>query len=251
MSKILETKNIYKEFGQENKTVVLKGIDMEVEKGEYVVIMGQSGSGKSTLLYNISGMDRVTSGEVIFDGENIVAFGDEKMSRLRLQKMGFIFQHSYLLKNMSLRDNVLLPAFKAKKYARKEVVEKGNLLMKNLHIDRVADHTMNQVSGGQIQRTAICRALINEPSILYADEPTGALNASTTGEVMDILNAINQSGTTIVLVTHDARVAARGDRIIYLRDGEIVSQLTLGKYRSQEETKREEKTNQWLRKQGF
>ena len=94
MSKILETKNIYKEFGQENKTVVLKGIDMEVEKGEYVVIMGQSGSGKSTLLYNISGMDRVTSGEVIFDGENIAAFGDEKMSRLRLQKMGFIFQHS-------------------------------------------------------------------------------------------------------------------------------------------------------------
>lgn len=224
---------------------------MDVEKGEYVVIMGQSGSGKSTLLYNISGMDRVTSGKVIFDGENISDFDDERMSSLRLQKMGFIFQHSYLLKNMSLKDNVMLPAFKSKKYGKKEIVEKGRQLMESLHIDHVSDHTMNQVSGGQIQRTAICRALINEPSILFADEPTGALNASTTGEVMDILNEINQKGTTIVLVTHDARVAARADRIIYLQDGEIVSDLTLGKYSKSEEQVREEKTNQWLREQGF
>lgn len=251
MSKILEAKNIYKEFGQENKTVVLKGINIEVEEGEYVVIMGQSGSGKSTLLYNISGMDKTTSGEIIFDGEKISEFDDKKMSQLRLQKMGFIFQHSYLLKNMSLRDNVMFPAFKAKKYSKKEILKKGNLLMESLHIDNVADHAINQVSGGQIQRTAICRALINEPRILYGDEPTGALNASTTREVTDILNTINKKGTTIVLATHDAKVAARADRIIYLQDGKIVSILTLGKYEQQEEKNREEKTNQWLRKQGF
>ena len=123
--------------------------------------------------------------------------------------------------------------------------------MESLHIDNVADHAINQVSGGQIQRTAICRALINEPRILYGDEPTGALNASTTREVTDILNTINKKGTTIVLATHDAKVAARADRIIYLQDGKIVSILTLGKYEQQEEKNREEKTNQWLRKQGF
>lgn len=251
MEKILEAKKIYKEFGQENKTVVLKGIDLAVEKGEYVVIMGQSGSGKSTLLYNISGMDRATFGEVIFDGDDISACSDEKMSQLRLHKMGFIFQHSYLLKNMSLKDNVMLPAFQAKKLERKEIVKKTEELMKRLEIDAVAGHTINEVSGGQLQRAAICRALINEPSILFADEPTGALNASTTEEVMDIVNGINGQGTTVVLVTHDARVAARADRVIYLQDGEIRAFLELGKYRKEEEETREEKTNKWLREQGF
>ena len=123
--------------------------------------------------------------------------------------------------------------------------------MTSLHIDHVASHTISQVSGGQLQRAAICRALINEPSVLFADEPTGALNASATEEVMNILNMINQQGTTIVLVTHDARVAARGDRIIYLRDGVIGSTLTLDKYKKGEEQEREEKTNWWLRQQGF
>ena len=118
MSKLLEVKNVSKEFGIENKTVVLKNINMEVEEGEYVVIMGQSGSGKSTLLYQISGMDKATSGEIIFDGENLSELDDEKMSQIRLQKMGFVFQNSYLLKNMSLKDNVILPALKAKKYSK-------------------------------------------------------------------------------------------------------------------------------------
>lgn len=251
MKKLLEVKNLYKELGEESKTVVLKGINLQVERGEYVVIMGQSGSGKSTLLYNISGMDKVTSGEVLFEGERISAFSDEQMSQLRLHKMGFIFQHSYLLKNRTLKDNVLLPARKAKKYSSKEITERGMNLMTSLQIDHVASHTISQVSGGQLQRAAICRALINEPSVLFADEPTGALNASATEEVMNILNTINQQGTTIVLVTHDARVAARGDRIIYLRDGVIGSTLTLDKYKKGEEQEREEKTNCWLRQQGF
>ena len=251
MKKILEVKNLYKEFGEENKTVVLKGINMEVEQGEYVIIMGQSGSGKSTLLYNVSGMDRVTSGKIVFDGKDISTFNDEKMSSLRLQKMGFIFQHSYLLKNMSLRDNVALPANKAKKYSKKENSKRATALMKKLHIAEVADHTVNQVSGGQMQRAAICRALINEPQIIFGDEPTGALNATATEEVMDILNTIHKEGTTIVLVTHDAKVAARGERIIFLRDGEIASELKLGTYVKEEEKEREEKTSQWLKEQGF
>ncbi|MBP1865808.1 putative ABC transport system ATP-binding protein [Clostridium tetanomorphum] len=222
-----------------------------VNRGEFVAIMGQSGSGKSTLLYNISGMDRATNGEINFDGEDISNIDDEKMSNIRLRKMGFIFQQSHLLKTLSIRDNIVLPGFKAESERRQNVNAYAQELMRRTGIDQIADHDIKKVSGGQLQRAAICRALINHPDIIFGDEPTGALNSSATKEIMNIINEINAEGTTVMLVTHDAKVAARADRVIFLSDGNITDEIVLGKYEEKSFSEREKKMTQWLGKQGF
>ncbi len=255
MGALLEARGLCKSFGNtgEEQISVLKDVDIKLEKGEFAAIMGQSGSGKSTLLYNISGMDQKSSGTVTFDGEEISRLTDQEMSKLRLKKMGFIFQHSHLLKNMSIRDNILLPAYKAQIKSKAEVIKDTDVLMKKLGIDKVGGHDITKVSGGQLQRAAICRALINHPRILFCDEPTGALNSGASLEVMNILNAINQEGTTILLVTHDAKVASRADRVIFLTDGSIEAELKLGKYieNMKDSKQREEKLLDWLSKRGF
>ncbi len=250
MKKILEVQNFCKSF---EDTQVLKDINFKVNKSEFIAIMGQSGSGKSTLLYCISGMDRPTSGNVLLCGKDISKLEDEKMSEVRLKQMGFIFQHSYLLKNLSIRDNIVLPGFKSGKLSREQVIQNVDMLMVKTGIASVADHDIKKVSGGQLQRAAICRALINQPDILFGDEPTGALNSSTTREVMDIINAVNTEGTTVIIVTHDAKVAARADRVIFLKDGNIHDELTLEKYDGDEEKKssREKRLSEWLEKHGF
>jgi putative ABC transport system ATP-binding protein len=167
--------------------------------------------------------------------------------------MGFIFQHSYLLKNLSLRDNIVLPGFTAGTCQREQINHKADELLQKTGISGVADHDIKKVSGGQLQRAAICRALINQPDILFGDEPTGALNSSMTKEVMDIINDINAEGTTVIIVTHDAKVAARASRIIYLTDGNIHDELVLGVYVGEDAVKstREKRLNDWLEKQGF
>ncbi|MDD6038671.1 MAG: ABC transporter ATP-binding protein [bacterium] len=253
MNTVIKAEKISKVYGSKTgaQTVVLKDIDMEVHQGEFVAIMGQSGSGKSTLLYSISGMDTISEGKVIFDGNDITSLSADEVSRVRLQNMGFIFQHSYLLNNLSIEDNIMLPAMKAKKKDKNKIVEQAEALMKQMEISSVAKHAIDQVSGGQLQRAAICRALMNNPKVLFADEPTGALNRSTTGEVMDLLNEIHREGTTIVLVTHDAKVAARADRIVYLADGQIEDECRLGRYEKSEKEDREQKTDEWLKKRGF
>ncbi len=252
MGTILEVKNVNKSFGE---TKVLNNISFSVEKGELIAIMGQSGSGKSTLLYNISGMDQPSSGTVILNGKDISKLDEKKMSDVRLKHMGFIFQHSHLLKNLSIRDNIILPGFKAGKFPREQVIRLAEELMERTGIAKVAHHDIKNVSGGQLQRAAICRALINQPDILFGDEPTGALNSSATREVMDIINAINKDGTTAILVNHDAKVAVRADRVIFLMDGSIHAELFLGKYNAEDsEAKmqlREKKLTTWLEKQGF
>lgn len=250
MKVILEVKNLCKSF---EDIQVLSDINFKVEEGEFIAIMGQSGSGKSTLLYNISGMDRPTSGNVLLCGNDISKLNDEKMSEVRLKHMGFIFQNSYLLKNLSIRDNIILPGFKASILSREQVNQHAAELMRKTEIDNVADHDIKKVSGGQLQRAAICRALINKPDILFGDEPTGALNSSTTKEVMDIINSINAEGTTVIIVTHDAKVAARASRVIYLMDGNIHEELDLGKYKLDESKRlsREKRLFEWLEKQGF
>lgn len=252
MKEIIRTYKLVKTF-KEGSEPVLKGIDLQVNQGEFVAIMGQSGSGKSTLLYNTSGMDRATSGKILVDGKNILECSDEEMSRVRLQKMGFIFQHSYLLKNMDLENNILLPGYKAAIESREVIQKRAKELMKKLGIAEVANHDINQVSGGQLQRAAICRALINHPEIIFADEPTGALNSSTTLAVMDIINRINREGTAILLVTHDAKVAARADRIVFLADGQIEAEYSLGKWEDNAETMhmREKRTDAFLKEYGF
>jgi len=248
MKTILQARGLWKKF---EETEILKGIDVTVKTGEFVAIMGRSGSGKSTLLYNISGMDRATKGEISFDGEDISNLDDEKMSNIRLKKMGFIFQQSHLLKTLSIRDNIVLPGFKAKSESREKVNAYAEELMKRTGIDRIANHDIKKVSGGQLQRAAICRALINHPDIIFGDEPTGALNSGASKEIMDIINEVNAEGTTVMLVTHDAKVAARADRVIFLSDGSISDEIILGKYEEKSFSERENKMTEWLGKQGF
>lgn len=255
MPAVLEAKKICKTFyiGVNNKINVLSNIDLKIERGELVAVMGQSGSGKSTLLYSISGMDEMTSGEVYFSGKNIASLSEKEVSKMRLTGMGFIFQHSYLLKTLSIKDNIILSGIKAAKKSKKEVIADAEKYMRKLEISHIADNDITRVSGGQLQRAAICRALINEPSIIFADEPTGALNSSTTKEVMGILNSINSEGVAIMIVTHDAMVAARADRVIYLADGEICDQCVLGKYQQNGEDirRREKHLSDWLKSKGF
>lgn len=255
MENILEVCNLYKTFGEKGgvQTQVLGGINLAIKKGEFAVIMGQSGSGKSTLLYNISGMDQASSGTIKFNGEDLSVCNEEKMSKIRLSNMGFIFQKAHLLKNLSIKDNILFPGFKLSRFSREEVIKRADKLMEILEISNIAEHDITKVSGGQLQRAAICRALINEPQILFGDEPTGALNSSTTNEVMEILNKINEAGTAILLVTHDAKVAAWAERVIYLADGNIEAECELGKYKmgSHSIKAREEKVAKWLSERGF
>lgn len=206
---------------------------MSTQVGGYVAVMGRSGCGKTTLLYNISGMDRATRGRVFFVKKEITALSEEEMSSFRLEKMGFIFQKSNLLKNLSLRDNIVFPGFQLGKVSKREINRKADDLMKHTGIFQIAYYDIRKVSGGQLQRAAICRAFINNPSILFADEPTGALNSAATKEIMDIFNSMNQEGAAIVLVTHDAKVAARAERVIYLEDGKMKDELHLGKFQEE------------------
>nr|WP_300006268.1 ABC transporter ATP-binding protein [Tissierella sp.] len=248
MKTILKVEGLFKEF---DEIKILRGINLQVKYGEFVAIMGQSGSGKSTLLYNISGMDTPSEGLVCFDGEDISKFDDEKMSKIRLKKMGFVFQKSHLLKTLSIRDNIVLPAFKAKIKTRKDVNLFAEELMQRVGIEAIKDREISKVSGGQLQRAAICRALINSPEIIFGDEPTGALNSSASKEIMDIINEINKQGTTVILVTHDAKVAARADRVIFLSDGNIKDEINLGKYDGVSSFQREDKMVGWLGEQVF
>ncbi|MGN0459679.1 MAG: ABC transporter ATP-binding protein [Ruminococcus sp.] len=237
----IEVKGLCKSFEGNS---VLKDISFQIEAGEFVAVMGQSGCGKSTLLYSVSGMDRPTKGQIHFDSRELSALSDNEMQKLRLEHMGFIFQKPNFIKNLSIADNIVFPAFQLGKKSRKEIVADAEALMKKMGILSVADHDIRKVSGGQLQRAAICRAMINNPHILFGDEPTGALDTSSTKEVMDILEKINFGGTTILLVTHDAKVASRADRIFYLEDGKIKEEL-----RHKKGT--ESNINEWLAKMGF
>ena len=213
--------------------------------------MGRSGCGKSTLLYCVSGMDRPTSGEVFFDKRDMVSLTEKEMEKIRLEKMGFVFQKATFLKNLSIHDNIIFPAFQLKNKERIEILKYAENLMDRLGILEVAENDIRQVSGGQLQRATICRAMINYPDILFGDEPTGALNSSATEEVMDKFTEINMKGTTIMLVTHDAKVASRADRVIYLEDGQIKEILSLGKYVNVDEELRIKKMREFLKKMNF
>lgn len=250
MKTVLEVKKVCKSFGN---APVLQDVSFKVEEGEFIAIMGPSGSGKSTLLYSISGMDSPTSGSVLLCGKDISQLDDKTLSSVRLKQMGFVFQHSYLLKNLSVRDNIVLPGFKAGTKTREEVTRNADALMKKTGIYSVASHDTKKVSGGELQRAAICRALINQPDIVFGDEPTGALNSSSTKEVLDIIKAINGEGTTVIIVTHDAKVACRASRVIYLMDGKIHDELALGSHEGDDTAKasRQLLLTDWLRQKGF
>ena len=245
---ILEAKGLCKTYGSTN---ILSDVNLQIEKGEFVAIMGQSGGGKSTLLYSISGMDKPTGGTVTFDGVDMTALSPKQMQQLRLKRMGFVFQKTSFLKNLSIIDNIVFPAFQLGEVSRAEVVKKAMSLMEEMGISAIAEKDIHKVSGGQLQRAAICRAMINQPDILFGDELTGALNSSTTREVLGIIDSINRKGTTVLLVTHDANVAMHADKVIYLEDGKILDTLNLGKYDSSNDYVRDAEVKNWLKKMRF
>lgn len=250
---ILKVQNLKKSYQLADKSnEILKGIDLQIHKGEFVAIMGHSGSGKSTLLYCISGMDRISGGSVKYNNNELEKLSDDEISNLRLTNMGFVFQNSCLLKDFTIAENIMLPCMKSGKTPKADIKKKADSLMEKVHIENIAGSAVNQVSGGQLQRAAICRALINDPDILFADEPTGALNSKSTLEIMDIFNQVNNSGTTVVMVTHDTKVAARASRIIYIADGAIKQEFSFKPWaNSQENRNRESILMKWLQDNGF
>ncbi len=227
---------------------VLRNINLEIKENEMVGVMGPSGSGKTTLLYTISGMDTATAGKIEFFGKEMTGLSANQVSDLRLKQMGFVFQQMYMLKNLSIYDNIVLPAYQAtsKKEQRKEINERAKVLMAKLGISEVAENDISEVSGGQLQRACIARSMINNPKIIFADEPTGALNKQNSKEVMKELNKLNEEGTTIMMVTHDVKVASRCERICYIEDGNIREEMHLGKYTEDTARKREQELSNWL-----
>lgn len=254
MATVLEVKDLCKTYViNKRQNNVLKNVNFSVEEGEMVAVMGPSGSGKSTLLYAVSGMDAATGGTVLFDGRDITKLKSKELAALRLDEMGFIFQQMYMMKNLTILDNIVLPAMESKKTSetKKEKIKRGEELMRKLDIIEVADNDINEVSGGQLQRACICRSMINRPKVLFADEPTGALNRDASNEVMEELVKLNEEGTTVMMVTHDAKVAARCSRVLYIVDGNI-----RGEYRSpagaeMPEKDRERRLNNWLLELGW
>lgn len=250
---VLETKDLCKTYIVDKMSNnVLQNVNFKVEEGELISVMGPSGSGKSTLLYTISGMDSATAGQVIFDGEDISAKNEKELSKIRLLKMGFVFQQMYMMKKLCIMDNIVLPGYQAKQEPREEINKKAEELMRRLGIIETAEREITEVSGGQLQRACLCRALINNPKVLFADEPTGALNSKASMEVINELSNVNKAGTTILMVTHSERVASISDRVIYLEDGNIMGEIKLGRMEDMQELhQRERKLKNWLAEMGW
>ena len=192
--------------------------------------MGPSGAGKSTLLYALSGMDRITDGKIAYQGKTISRYSENQMARLRSQEFGFVFQQTHLVSNLSLYENVAVAGYVGKKRPPQEAAKRAEALLEQMNVGSAKDRLPALVSGGEAQRAAIARAMINDPGLLFADEPTGALNKSNSEDVLDLLSRLNQSGQSILMVTHDVRAALRGNRILYLEDGKVLDELNLPVY---------------------
>lgn len=228
---LLRTEKLSKSFSNGgNLQHVLKNIDLQLYKGDFTVIMGASGAGKSTLLYALSGMDTPTLGTITFGDEVISDFNSDELAVFRRKHCGFVFQQIYLIDGMSVMDNVLAAGLLVNK-DKKALVERARQLFSAVDISEETQNKFpTQISGGEAQRVGIVRALINSPEILFADEPTGALNSKTGLDVLDTLTKFNEQGQSVVMVTHDMRSARRGNRILYLKDGVILGECDLGKY---------------------
>ncbi len=224
--KALEIKNINKTYGTKIKNQVLFDINLSVEEGEFISIIGQSGSGKSTLLNIIGTLDAPTSGDVIINGININNMSQNHLASVRNQQLGFIFQFHYLLPEFTVMENVLMPYMLSSKKITKEVRMRAEELLSIVGLSKVKNNMATDLSGGQQQRTAVARALINNPKIILADEPTGNLDSNTTEEVYELLRDINKKfNTTFLIITHDNRIAEKTDRIIEVKDGTIVQDI--------------------------
>ena len=248
---LIKTNKLSKSFSNGGNLLhVLKNIDLEIYKGDFTVIMGPSGAGKSTLLYALSGMDTPTLGNVNYGDVDITKLDQNKLALFRRDNAGFVFQAIYLIDSMSVLDNVLCSAL-LKHKNKKEIVEESQKLLDRVGIkEELWSKFPNQLSGGECQRVGIVRAIINSPKVVFADEPTGALNSKTGIDVLDTLTDINESGQSIVMVTHDINSALRGNRIIYIKDGEIFGECNLDKYNPNDKD-RKEKLSEFLGKMGW
>lgn len=226
---ILESRNLKKVFDSDTiPTVALDGVSAEFCQGEFTIIMGASGSGKSTLLYNVSGLDKPTDGDVIFNGTSIGALKEKPLANLRRKDFGFVFQYMTLIENLTVLENMLIPGFLVEKN-RSKVLQRADELLKMLGLAEKTNRYPTQLSGGEQQRASIARALINSPQILFADEPTGTLNHQMSQNLLTHLYQLKKAGQTIIMVTHDIKSAAWGDRILYLKDGRIEGEFRFGK----------------------
>lgn len=238
---ILTARNVSKSFGE---TQILKQVNVDIYEGDFTVIMGASGAGKSTLLYALSGMDGITDGEIYFEDKKISRLSEKEQAKLRSEKFGFVFQQTHLVSNLTLFENIAVAGCVAQNKDVNSVRERANLLLEKMNVKNAANRLPAQVSGGEAQRAAIARAIINSPKIIFADEPTGALNKSNSAEVMRLLAELNQKGQTILMVTHDVHTAMFGNRILYLEDGNILDEIELPSALSLKE--REQKVNDRL-----
>lgn len=231
MEKALSARNITKYFGaKEEKHCVLDGVSIDVEQGEFVSVMGPSGCGKSTLLFALSGMDSIDGGEVKWGNQSLRGLEEKELADIRRTQMGFVFQQPAMVKNLNIADNIALPALQGNRKRGKAVAVRAKALMQQTGIEALGSRSTAEVSGGQLQRAGICRALINEPKLILADEPTGALNSKAAQEIMDLFSKINKENTAILLVTHDPKAAARSQRILFMCDGRIVGEKRFPKY---------------------
>ena len=249
---LLRTEKLCKTFSSGgNQQHVLKNLDISLMEGDFTVIMGSSGSGKSTLLYALSGMDKPTLGEIHFEEKNISKLNNDQLAIFRRNHCGFVFQQVYLLDNMSVLDNVLASGLLVSRNKR-AIVAKAKELLAEVGLNEAAwGKFPSQLSGGEAQRAGIVRALINSPKIIFADEPTGALNSAASDSVLDVMTAVNQNGQSIVMVTHDIKTALRGNRVLYLRDGVICGDLKLDPFDMEHNYERHEKLKAFLAEMGW
>ena len=251
MKNVIETKKLCKTFSNGGvQQHVLKNINLEIYEGDFTIIMGASGAGKSTLLYSLSGMDKPTLGSVLFEGTDITKMNTDQLAVFRRSNCGFVFQQVYLVESMSVLDNLMAAGLLVYR-DKKVLVKKAGELLKAVNIDETLWNKFpTQISGGEAQRVGIARALINDPKLVFADEPTGALNSQTGKAVLDTLTKFNEKGQSIVMVTHDITSARRGNRVLYVKDGEIAGECNLGKYVTGDK-ERHQKLNDFLAKMGW
>ena len=252
MNSILRTEKLCKSFSNGGRQQhVIKNLDMEIIEGDFTIIMGASGSGKSTLLYALSGMDKPSMGKVLFGDTEIQDFSNDDLAVFRRGNCGFVFQSVYLLENQTVLDNVLTGALIVQKNSPALVLKAKNLLKKTGIGEEMWDKYPNQLSGGEAQRVGIVRAVINDPKILFADEPTGQLNSASGQDVLDIFTEVHKNGQSIVMVTHDLKTALRGTRVIFLRDGGIVGEYRMPAYGTDDAKQRRSGLQSFLDEQGW
>lgn len=244
---LLSGRDICKDFSREGlRETVLNHVDIDLYQGDFTVIMGPSGAGKSTLLYALSGMDKITGGSVAYQGKALTDMSEKQMAAFRAEEFGFVFQQTHLVSNLTLLENVKVAGYLQGSRTSKETDRRAEELLLRMNVGHAKDRLPANTSGGEAQRAAIARAVINRPGLLFADEPTGALNRSNTEEVLSLFTMLNKNGQSILMVTHDMRAAIRGNRILYLEDGNITEEMELPDFEQAEAKNRERKLSEWL-----